>query len=136
MHTRLPAAGSRAMRRPGRHTTPRRSGGCTRKTRSTGRIPFRDPLHGVAGVIEYTRWAFSSEQDVEFWFGEPLADGNRATVEYWAVILQQDGAISTLAGTVWLRFDDDGRVSEHRDYWTLEDGRRPPYESWETSPRL
>jgi ketosteroid isomerase-like protein len=92
--------------------------------------PFREPLHGHAGVVEYTRWAFSSEQDVDFWFGEPLAAGDGAAVEYWAVILEPDGGISTLAGAVVLRFAEDGRVAEHRDYWAVEQGRRPPYDGW------
>ena len=92
--------------------------------------PFRDPLHGTGGVLEYARWAFSSEEDVDFWFGEPVADGDRASIEYWAVILQRDGAISTLAGTVILRFGGDGRVAEHRDYWVLQDGRHAPYDGW------
>ena len=95
--------------------------------------PFRDPLHGAAGVREYTDWAFSSETDADVWFGEPLAEGNGAAIEYWAVILQRDGAISTLAGTVLLRFGDDGRVTEHRDYWALDDGRRAPYEGWDAT---
>jgi hypothetical protein len=73
---------------------------------------------------------FSSEEDVDFWFGEPITGGDRAAVEYWAVILEQGGHISTLAGTVVLCFADDGLVVEHRDYWTLEEGRRPPYGGW------
>ena len=92
--------------------------------------PFRDALNGHAGVFEYSRWAFDSEADVDLWFGEPTAAGDRASVEYWAVILDQHGKISTLAGTVVLRFAPDGRVAEHRDYWALEDGRRAPYDGW------
>ena len=49
--------------------------------------PFRDPLSGHAGVFEYSRWAFDSEADVDLWFGEPIAADDRASVEYWAVIL-------------------------------------------------
>jgi len=96
-------------------------------------LPFRDPLHGRAGVLDYTRWAFSSEEDADFWFGEPVSEGDRAAVEYWAVILARGGAISTLAGTVLLRFDEDGRVLEHRDYWALEEGRKTPYDGWSSS---
>jgi ketosteroid isomerase-like protein len=92
--------------------------------------PFRDALHGHAGVLEYTRWAFSSEEDADFWFGEPITGADRAAVEYWAVILDQHGKISTLAGTVVLRFAADGRVAEHRDYWALEEGRRARYDGW------
>lgn len=92
--------------------------------------PFREAQSGRAGVLDYTRWAFSSPQDVDFWFGRPIASGDRAAVEYWAVILERGGAISTLAGTVVLRFDDGGLVVEHRDYWALEEGRRSPYDGW------
>ena len=92
--------------------------------------PFRDPLSGHAGVFEYSRWAFDSEADVDLWFGEPIAADDRASVEYWAVILDQHGKISTLSGTVVLRFASDGRVAEHRDCWALEDGRRAPYDGW------
>jgi ketosteroid isomerase-like protein len=92
--------------------------------------PFREPLTGRKGVLDYTRWAFGSEQDVDFWFGEPIAEGDRAVVEYWALILQRGGAISTLAGSVVLRFTEGRRVREHRDSWALEDGRRPPYDGW------
>jgi len=92
--------------------------------------PFRDPLRGHNGVFEYSRWAFDSETDVDLWFGDPVTDGDRATVEYWAVILDQHGKISTLAGNVVLRFAEDGRVTEHRDYWALEEGKRPPYDDW------
>ncbi len=92
--------------------------------------PLRDPHLGRRGAVEYTRWAFSSEQDVEFWFGEPLVDGDRAAVEYWALILEAHDTITTLAGTVLLRFREDGRVLEHRDYWALQEGRHPPYDGW------
>ena len=85
--------------------------------------PFRDALNGHAGVFE-------SEADVDLWFGEPIAAGDGASVEYWAVILDQHGKISTLAGTVVLRFATDGRVAEHRDYWALDEGRRAPYDGW------
>jgi ketosteroid isomerase-like protein len=96
--------------------------------------PFRDALHGHSGVLDYTRWAFSSEKDVDFWFGEPIAAADRAAVEYWAVILDQHGKISTLAGTVVLRFAADGLVTEHRDCWVLEEGRRAPYDGWADEP--
>ncbi len=59
----------------------------------------------------------------EVWFGEPVVTGDRAAVEYWA-ILRYEGAEHTLAGTTMLRFDEHGLVLEHRDYWALENGRR------------
>lgn len=68
------------------------------------------------------------EGDPEVWFGEPVVDGDRAAVEYWA-ILRLEGKEQTLAGTTLLRFDAEGRVVEHRDYWALEQGRRERPES-------
>jgi hypothetical protein len=91
--------------------------------------PFREPKAGPEGVREYAEWAFAEEDEVECWFGEPVVSGDRATVEYWAVIGYR-GKEQTLAGVALLRFDDDGRVREQRDYWTMEDGRRDPPEGW------
>ncbi len=59
----------------------------------------------------------------EVWFGEPIVRGDRAAVEYWAIVQYESGE-HTLAGTTLLRFDDDGLVIEHRDYWAIEPGRR------------
>ena len=36
----------------------------------------------------------------------------------------------TIAGASILRFDADGRVIEHRDYWTLDHGTHPPPDGW------
>ena len=91
--------------------------------------PFREPHRGTAGAREYVRQAFAEEATVECWFGEPVAAGNRAAVEYWAV-LQEGGREVTLAGTTVLRFRPDGLVEEHRDYWTMKDGRRLPPPGW------
>ena len=93
--------------------------------------PFRDPHCGTPGVREYALAAFAEEEAVEFWFGEPVAAGNRAAVEYWAILLS-GGKEHTLAGTTVLRFADDGRCEEHRDYWSLEEGRREPPAGWGT----
>jgi hypothetical protein len=50
-------------------------------------------------------------------------------VEYWAVIESQ-GKQETLAGIAVLRFAEDGRVAEQRDYWAMQEGRRLPWETW------
>jgi hypothetical protein len=73
--------------------------------------------------------AFGEESFVEAWFGEPVVAGERAAVEYWA-ILEAAGAELTIAGAAVLRFDADGRVVEHRDYWDQIDGRREPPPGW------
>jgi ketosteroid isomerase-like protein len=86
--------------------------------------PFREPQPPA----EYARWAFADEDEqlVECRFGQPVAGGERAAVEYWALLRRRDGTEATLAGIAVLRFGADGRVVEQRDYWDLADGRRPP----------
>jgi hypothetical protein len=91
--------------------------------------PFRRPHLGRAGVIEYARSAFDSEEATEIWFGEPVAAGDRAAVEYWAILVS-GGKEHTLAGTTMLRFAEDGRCRDHRDYWSMEEGRREPPAGW------
>jgi ketosteroid isomerase-like protein len=85
--------------------------------------PFRDPQ----APADYARWAFADEDErlVELRFGEPVAGGSGAAVEYWAVLRRRDGTDTTLAGVAVIRFGHDGRVVEQRDYWDLADGRRP-----------
>ena len=82
--------------------------------------PFRNPEDARAYV---ERVLAEEEAEPEVWFGEPIVDGDRASVEYWAIV-RYEGSDHTLAGTTLLRFDDDGLVIEHRDYWALEPGRR------------
>jgi ketosteroid isomerase-like protein len=91
--------------------------------------PFREPHLGRAGAREYARQAFEDEETVEFRFGEPLAAGDRAAVEYWA-ILRSNGEDQTLFGIAFLRFGPDGLVVDHRDYWSMEEGRREPPQDW------
>ena len=82
--------------------------------------PFREPEDARAFVER----AFADEEaEPDVWFGTPVVDGDRAAVEYWA-ILRAEGKEQTLAGTTLLRFDPEGLVVEHRDYWSLETGRR------------
>jgi ketosteroid isomerase-like protein len=91
--------------------------------------PFREPRLGAAGAREYARWAFADEETVDFRFGEPVVDGDRAAVEYWA-ILRADGEDRTLFGIALLRFGPDGLVVQQRDYWSMEEGRREPPQGW------
>jgi ketosteroid isomerase-like protein len=91
--------------------------------------PFRDPHIGREGVLDYARWAFA-DQDAfgGCRFGEPMVEGDRATVEYWAILVEK-GEEVTIAGVALLRFAD-GRVRAQRDYWSLQAGRREPPEGW------
>jgi SnoaL-like domain len=91
--------------------------------------PFRDPDEGVDGVRSYLTRTLGVEDNIECWFAEPVASGDRAAVEWWAS-WTEEGEEITLAGTSLLRFDDEGLVVDQRDYWNQFDGRRPPYPSW------
>ena len=92
-------------------------------------LVFREPDRGVEGVRRYLRENFAVEDDVECWFGEPIATGDRAAVEWWATWVE-DGQRLTLAGATILRFDDEGRVVDHRDYWNQVERREPPFAGW------
>jgi hypothetical protein len=92
-------------------------------------LVFREPDRGIAGVRRYLAENFEVEEDVECWFGEPVAHGDRAAVEWWATWVE-NGERLTLAGATVLRFDDDGRVVDHRDYWNQVERREPPFEGW------
>lgn len=88
--------------------------------------PFREP----EPPLDYTRRVFPEAKATEVWFGEPVEEGDRATVEWWAVLVAPEGEEQTLAGCSMLRFDDEGLVSEARDYWHLSPGRREPSPGW------
>jgi ketosteroid isomerase-like protein len=92
-------------------------------------LVFREPDRGVAGVRRYLAENFAVEEDVECWFGEPVAHGDRAAVEWWATWIE-NGERLTLAGATMLRFDDDGRVVDHRDYWNQVERGEPPFDGW------
>jgi SnoaL-like protein len=84
--------------------------------------PFREPEKSAR---DYALRAFADEELVECRFGEPVVDGDRAAVEYWA-ILAADGEEETLAGVALLLFGPDGLVVEQRDYWAMQPGRSAP----------
>ena len=89
--------------------------------------PLRDPETG--GAQGYLRRELASESDIECRFGAPIAADGRAAVEWWASWEEAFETV-TLAGTTVLRFDDDGQVVEHVDYWVQGEGRPAPFEGW------
>ena len=92
--------------------------------------PFRNPHLGRAGARDYASWAFAEEESVrDVRFGTPIANGDRAAVEYWAVVVE-DGAPVTIAGIAVIRFDAAGLVAEQHDYWAQEPSARTPWEGW------
>ena len=78
--------------------------------------PFREPYRGRAGVRDYVARVFGEEEDPRVWMAEPIVDGDRAAVSWWAS-LREEGRESTLAGTSVLRFDATGLVIEQWDTW-------------------
>jgi SnoaL-like domain len=92
--------------------------------------PFRSALGTPEPAVEHMRRSFAlGETTPEVWVGEPLAVGDTATVEWWAV-LTLDGEPHSFAGTAWLRFDGDGRVVDEHDYWQSAAGRTEPWAGW------
>jgi hypothetical protein len=90
--------------------------------------PFRD----LQQPLDYARWAYSEEEgEAEVWMGQPVVSGDRAIVEWWAIVVEQGEEVS-LAGTSCLRFDDEGRVVDQHDYWGTAPGRREPWPGWGT----
>ncbi len=88
--------------------------------------PFRDPARDAGDVRAYVERVFGEEDDPRVWIGEPIVDGDRAAITWWAS-LREAGADSTLAGTSVIRFDADGLVVEQWDAWNhLADRREPP----------
>ena len=87
--------------------------------------PFREP----EPPIDYTRRVFPEARAEDVHFGEPVEEGDRAAVEWWASYVE-DGRELTLAGATVLRFDDQGLVVDHVDYWVEADGRRAPFGGW------
>lgn len=87
------------------------------------------PLREAGAPRAYLERVFAEEEEIECWFGEPLVAGDRAAVEWWASY-REAGEDVTLAGTTVLRFDRDGLVSEHVDYWVEGNGRTAPFPGW------
>jgi nuclear transport factor 2 (NTF2) superfamily protein len=87
--------------------------------------PYREPYRGREGVREYVTGALGEEEDARVWMSDPIVDGARASISWWAS-LREDGADATLAGTSVLRFDGDGLVAEQWDAWNQLSQRREP----------
>jgi len=92
--------------------------------------PFREP----GNPIEYARWALGEEEgEPEVWVGDPIVAGDRAAIEWWAVVIE-NGKLISIAGTSIIRFDEDGRAVEQNDYWGQADGRTAPWKGWGQTP--
>jgi hypothetical protein len=81
-----------------------------------GALFYSHPFREREGPLEYVSWALAEQAAAERRFGEPIVDGARAAVDWWAAVTAKDGSVESLA-TSLLRFDADGRVVEQRDAW-------------------
>ncbi len=90
--------------------------------------PFREAYHGRDGVRAYTLRAFADEREPRVWMSEPIVDGRRASVSWWASLIDE-GRDATLAGTSVLRFDAAGLVVEQWDTWNHHPHRAEPPEA-------
>jgi hypothetical protein len=92
-------------------------------------LAFREPDRGTAGVRRYLESVFGEEEQVECWLGEPIVAAGRAAIEWWATWIEEGDRL-TLAGATVLRFDAEGLVLDHRDYWNQVEEREAPYDEW------
>lgn len=88
--------------------------------------PFREPSRDADDVRAYVERVLREEEDPRVWMAEPIVDGDRAAISWWAS-LREEGADATLAGTSVLRFDADGLVVEQWDAWNQLDERHEPH---------
>lgn len=85
----------------------------------------------LGGALADATRTFAEESAVECRFDTPVADRDRAAVK-WGRLARKDYELA-LSGTTVLRFDGDGHVVDHIDYWVERTGRRVPFTSWGTS---
>jgi ketosteroid isomerase-like protein len=92
--------------------------------------PFGQAHRGREEIREYWRRATGSQSRVRVEMGQPVVDGRRVVVEWWAQ-MDDDGTPLTLPGALVRHFDAEGRCRALREYYNLEVGRRiPPPEGW------
>jgi ketosteroid isomerase-like protein len=90
---------------------------------------FREPHRGSEEIRRYWAGATRDQVDVGVELGEPIVEGERVAVEWWTT-MREGGEDVTLPGCLVLRFADDGRCEELREYWFFEPGKHPPHEGW------
>jgi ketosteroid isomerase-like protein len=83
-------------------------------------------FRGRAGLRRYLEEYFAEEsRPAQVWFAEPQVDGDRAAVEYWALVYIEEQP-TTISGCTAVRFDESGLVAEARDYSHVKEGHHAP----------
>lgn len=91
---------------------------------------FSEPHVGSEAIRSYWERATATQRKLDVRFGRPVVQGNRVAVEWWTMMDEVDDGELTLPGCLMLRFSDDGRCEELREYWHVESGRREPPHGW------
>ena len=91
--------------------------------------PTREPHLGREAIAAYWRWAVGTQADLDLRFGDPVVEGHRAAVEWWATMIDERER-RTLPGILMLRFDDQDRCRELREAWFWLEGWHPPPAGW------
>ncbi len=92
---------------------------------------FQEPFEGREGVRRYWQDVTRTQSDVRVVIGEPFGEGDRVAAEFWTR-MKVDGAETSLAGCLLLRFGDDGLCRSLREYWFFEPGLLEPPPEWGT----
>lgn len=80
---------------------------------------FRDPFNDVRGRASVARifgHMFEQVGSPRFEVHSAMCDGADAWLD-WTMHFTMRGQVLRIEGATRLRFDDAGRVAEHRDYW-------------------
>lgn len=92
--------------------------------------PFLEqPYVGRAAIEGFWVAALQNVQDVDFRYGEPVVEGDRAAAEWWAVVTPIEGEPFTLAGNFLLTFEGD-LVSDLRESFVKVLGITLPHPGW------
>ena len=84
---------------------------------------FKDPFNevrGVAAIARIFRHMFAQLDAPRFVINERIADGRSAMLAWEFSFRSRSPALRSaqrIRGVTHLRFDADGRVDYHRDYW-------------------
>jgi ketosteroid isomerase-like protein len=78
--------------------------------------PLRPVNAGHDAIAAYWTRATADQRDVRVRFGDPVVDGDRVAVEWWAT-MTADGDPVTLVGCLLLTFAPDGRCRDLRECW-------------------
>lgn len=91
--------------------------------------PFRPAAHGSAAIRAYWIRSTGAQRQIRVVAGEPVIEGNRAAVEWWAS-WTEEGRPVTLPGCMVVRLTLEGRCEELREYWQFEQAERPVPDGW------